>query len=284
MAEDIRAEKKKIEEEKRKLKNEQKAQRKEAKKRAKELANQEAELDDDNAGSGFSMFMVTVFIILIWLAILCILVKLDVGGIGSNVLRPILKDVPVINKILPSDPTTETEDLEAYYGYTSLADAVEQIQALEMELSNAQTSNATNLEEIEQLKQEVERLKTFEEKQVEFQRIKNEFYEEVIYAENGPGAEEYKKYYEGMDPATAEYLYQQVIINEQTDSQIAEYASGYASMDAASAAKIFDTMTNNLDLVAKILWGMSAKDRGEILAEMNPDVAAQVTKIMAPAN
>lgn len=284
MAEDIKAEKKKIEEEKRKLKNEQKAQRKEAKKRAKELANQEAELDDDNAGSGFSMFMVTVFIILIWLAILCILVKLDVGGIGSNVLKPILKDVPVINKILPSDPTTETEDLEAYYGYTSLADAVEQIQALEMELSNAQTSNAANLEEIEQLKQEVQRLKTFEEKQVEFQRIKNEFYEEVIYAENGPGAEEYKKYYEAMDPTTAEYLYQQVIINEQTDSQIEEYSSAYATMEAAKAAKIFDSMTNNLDLVAKILWGMSAKDRGEIMAEMSPDVAAQVTKLMDPAN
>ena len=284
MAEDLKAEKKKIEEEKRKLKNEQKAQRKEAKRRAKELANQEAELDDDNAGSGFSMFMVTVFIILIWLAILCILVKLDVGGIGSNVLKPILKDVPVINKILPTDPTTETEDLEAYYGYTSLADAVEQIQALEMELANAQTSNATNLEEIEQLKQEVERLKTFEEKQVEFQRIKNEFYEEVIYAENGPGEEEYKKYYEAMDPTTAEYLYQQVIINEQTDTQIEEYASSYASMEAANAAKIFDSMTNNLDLVAKILWGMSAKDRGEIMAEMSPEIAAQVTKLMDPDN
>ena len=28
--------------------------------------------------------------------------KMDVGGFGSNVLTPILKDVPVINKILPS--------------------------------------------------------------------------------------------------------------------------------------------------------------------------------------
>lgn len=283
MAEDIKAEKKKIEEEKKKLKNEQKAQKKEAKKRAKELANQEAELDDDGAGSGFSMFMVSLFIILIWLAILCILVKLDIGGIGSNVLAPILKNVPVVNKILPNDSVTETDDLEAYYGYTSLPDAVNQIKALEMELASAQTANATNLEDIERLKQEVDRLKTFEEKQVEFQRIKNEFYEQVIYAENGPGAEEYVKYYESIDPTTAEYLYQQVVVNQQTDSQITDYAAAYAGMEPANAARIFNSMTSNLDLVARILWAMNATDRGEIMAQMDPEIAAQVTKIMDPA-
>lgn len=282
MADDLKAEKKKIEEEKKKLKNEEKAHKKEAKRRAKELANQEAELDDDNAGGGFSMFVVTIFIIVIWLAILCILVKLDIGGIGSNVLAPILKNVPVVNKILPADSITETDDLEAYYGYTSLSAAVDQIKALEMELASAQTANATNLQEIEELKAEVQRLKTFEEQQVEFQRIKNEFYEEVIYAENGPSAEEYIKYYESIDPTTAEYLYQQVIQNQQTSTQTADYAAAYASMSAKDAAAIFNTMTNNLDLVAQILWAMNATDRGEILAEMDPNVAAQVTKIMDP--
>ena len=215
---DFKAEKKKIQDEKKKLKDEQKARQKEAKKRAKELADQEAELDDDAPGGGFSMFIVTIFIIVIWIAILCILVKLDIGGFGSNVLAPIIKDVPVINKILPKDATTETDDMEAYYGYTSLEDAVNQIKALEMELTSAKTANTTNVSEIERLKAEVERLQTFESQQVEFQRIKTEFYEEVIYADNGPGAAEYIKYYENMDPATAEYLYQQVIWPQEQES------------------------------------------------------------------
>ena len=34
-------------------------------------------------------------------SILCLLIKLDVGGFGSGVLAPAFKDVPVINKILP---------------------------------------------------------------------------------------------------------------------------------------------------------------------------------------
>ena len=117
---------------------------------------------------------------------------------------------------------------------------------------------------------------------VEFQRIKNEFYEEVIYAENGPGPDEYKKYFESIDPTTAEYLYQQVVTKESTDGLYESYAKAYSSMDAKSAAAIFDTMTGNLSLVSNILWAMTAEQRGAILAEMDPDVAAQVTKLMEP--
>ena len=284
MADDknIDAEKKKIKEEKKKLKQDQKNQQKEVRKRARELADRESELDDDSAGGGFSMFIVTLFIILIWVAILGILIKLDVAGLGSKVLAPIIKDIPVVNKILPNDSTTETDDLEAYYGYTSLPDAVDQIRALEMELSSAQTANATNLNEIDELKAEIIRLQTFENQQVEFQRIKTQFYEEVVYAENGPGALEYQKYYESMDPQTAEYLYQQVVRQETVDSQMSDYAKAYASMDAAEAAKIFNTMSNNIDLVGKILWAMTPDQRGKILGKMDPEMAAQVTKIMEP--
>ena len=61
------------------------------------------------------------------MAILCLLIKLDVGGFGSGVLAPVLKDVPVINKILPVDSTVTTDDGESYGGYTSLREAVDYI-------------------------------------------------------------------------------------------------------------------------------------------------------------
>ncbi len=282
MADDIKVEKKKIQDERKKLKQDQKRQQKEVKKRAKELADQEAELDDDAPGGGFSMFMVTLFIIIIWIAILCILIKLDVGGLGTNVMTPILKDIPVINKILPKDHTTEIADLEGMYGYSSLPDAVERIRELEVQLASVQSSNANYMAEIEQLKAEVLRLQTFENQQVEFQRIKTEFYEEVIYTEKSPGPEAYKEYYESIDPTTAEYLYQQVVQNMEADAQIKSLADGYAAMDAAAAGTIFDTdvMQGNLQLVADILWAMDAKSRGNILAAMKPENAARVTALM----
>ena len=279
---DTQAEKKRLKEERNKLKKEQKAQRKEAKKRAKEISAQEAQLSEDEESGGISVFLVTVVIIIIWLAIICLLIKLDVGGFGSGVLAPVLKDVPVVNKILPADSVVSTDDEEEYGGYTSLRDAVDYITELELELERAQNVSNVDYEEIESLRAEVERLQTFEDAQVEFERIKTEFYEEVVYADNGPGADEYRKYYESMDPATAENLYKQVIEQEQADKEIQDYAQAYSEMKPKEAAAIFEEMTDDLDLAAKILYQMSAEDRGNILGVMDPEIAARLTQIMDP--
>lgn len=279
----LKTEKRKLSEEKRKLKADQLKQKKEAKKRAKEIAARQAELDDEDDGGGsVSVFFVTLVIVIIWIAILALLIKLDVGGFGSGVMAPIFKNVPVINKILPDDVVTETDDEAGYGGYSSLKEAVDYIKLLEQELEQTQSSDLSQSEEIAELKAEIMRLKEFEDKQVEFQRIKNEFYEEVIYAEKGPGAEEYVKYYEGIDPATAEELYKQVIVQQEEDSRVQEYAQAYAEMKPKEAAGIIEAMTNDLELAARILWQMTAEDRGKILGVMDADVAAKLTKIMDP--
>ena len=280
---DTKAEKERLKNERKKIKDERKAQKKEAKQRAKEISAQEAELDDDEGG-GLSAFLVTVIIVIIWIGILCLLIKLDIGGFGSNVLAPVLKDVPVLNKILPAESVVSTDDEEAYGGYTSLKEAVDYIRELELELAQAQSASNLDTEEMEELRAEVERLQTFEDRQVEFDRIQTEFYNEVVYAENGPGPEEYQKYYELIDPTNAEYLYKQVIEQLQQDAALTDYAQTYASMDPAAAAKIFESMTNDLDLVAKILGQMSAESRGSILASMDSEIAARITRIMDPAS
>ena len=294
---DVKLDAQSLKEEKKKLKKEKKEQRKAAKEKARELASQEEELMDGEGSGNGSVFLVTFIIVLIWIAILCLVIKLDFGGFGSNVLAPILKDVPVINMILPKDSTgmvTENGEDEAYAGYDSIQDAVDYIKELELELERAQSAQSTSAEEISRLEAEVERLQTFEDGQVEFQRIKTEFYEEVVYAEKGPGLEEYRKYYEEMDPATAEYLYKQVITQLQESDEITKYASAYSSMKPKAAAAIFEEMTDNLDLVAKILNAMSvddrakimgvmsAEDRAKILAVMDTEIAAKITKLMDP--
>ena len=266
------------------LKKEQKNQKKEARKRAKELENQERELDEQIDGTNASVIVVTIFIIVIWLGILCLLVKMDVGGFGSNVLAPMLKDVPVINKILPNETDIEKTKEKSYGGYSSIKDAVDQLNQLEKQLEQAQNSNTAYAEQIEALKAEVQRLQTFEKNQVEFQRIKEQFYEEVVYAENGPGAQEYRAYYEGMDPTTAEALYKQVVQEEAVNAKMRDYVATYSNMDAKSAAKILGAMTDNLDLAAEILSNLPAASRGSIMGEMDPSVAARITKIMNPNN
>lgn len=277
----FKAEKKKLESEKQKLKNEQKKQKKEAKKKAKEIAAQEAELAEEEEGGGFFTFLATLAIIAVWLGIVCLIIKLDVGGFGSGVLTPLLKDVPVVNKILP-EVKEEDETADDTAGYTSIHEAVAQITYLEAQLQQAETENLAKDEEISGLKAEVVRLKEFESSQIEFQRIKTEFFENVIYAENGPGAEDYREYYEAMDPATADYLYKQVVEQMEEDAEIQDFADTYAAMDAKKAAAILEAMANDMNLVARILGIMDAETRGEIMECMSAEFAAKLTKIMVP--
>lgn len=276
------AEKKKLADEKKQLKKQQKEQKKEAKRRAKEIAKQEDALGDESEGNGLLTFGATVLIVLLWLAVICVVIKLDIGGFGSGVMTPLLKDVPVLNRILPGNSLTETTNPGEYGGYTNLKEAVDQIKELELQLERAQTESASKNEELDNLKAEVLRLREFEQKQVEFQRIRTEFYEEVVYSDKGPGAEEYQKYYETMDPTTAEYIYKQVVTQLEESQEIQDFAAAYSQMKPKQAAGIFEKMTDNLDLAARILKVMSAEDRGAILGQMDGEVAAKLTKIMAP--
>ena len=93
---------------KKEKKMEEKAAKKAAKKAKKnhEADKPDAENDDsDSVSSKIVMVLVTILIIAIWLGIFAVFVKADVGGFGSTVLAPALKDVPVLSKILPdSEP------------------------------------------------------------------------------------------------------------------------------------------------------------------------------------
>ena len=277
-------EKKRLQEEKKKLKKEQAQQKKEAKKRAKEIAKQEEELESDEDSGGFVTFIATVFIVLLWLAVIVVIIKLDVGGFGSGVLAPVLKNVPIINRILPSGTATETLDPDMYGGYTNLQDAVSRIYALETELDAVKGASAVKDERIAALEAEVTRLSDFETMQVDFQRIRNEFYEEVIYAENGPGPEEYVRYYETMDPTTAEFIYKQVVEQLQVSKEIQDYVQAYSSMKPKEAAALFEKMTDTegIQLAARILGAMNPDDRAKIFNEMDKDIAARITKILDP--
>jgi flagellar motility protein MotE (MotC chaperone) len=240
-------------------------------------------VDDAEEGSKFAVVFVTVVIVVIWLAILVLLIKWDVGGFGSTVMSPILKDVPYVNQILPKDEkgavATETE-----YPYKNMEEAIAYIKQLELQLQKAQQGQSDNSALISQLQAETEKLKKYESKQAEFESEKEKFYNEVVFSTEAPDIDKYKKYYESIDPANAEALYKQVVTQEQANTELTNYVSSYSKMKPKEAAEIFNTMTDNLDLVTKILEQMKPQARADILGNMNADIAAKITKIMNPQN
>ena len=261
----------------------EKARKKEEKKQRKEEKKQqgeEAAEEEDGGGSKIAVVLATIVFIAIWLAILGLIIKMDIGGFGSTVLQPILKDVPIVNKILPE--SAEGPVVDAQYPYTTLNEAIERIKELEVELSNAQTQTEGNSDYVAQLEAEVARVREFESEQSAFEEEKTKFYKEVVFNENAPDISEYKAYYEGIDPANAEVLYKQVVQQQQASEEIEEYAKTYSEMKPNQAAAIMEAMQDNLKLVVKILQNMETDARSKILAAMDAEVAARITKMMEP--
>lgn len=272
-------EKTRLKEEKKQLKKDRKAQKKEAKRRAAEIEKQEEALGDDG-GSGFVTFGATLLIVALWVAIVCVVIKMDVGGFGSSVMTPILKDVPVLNRILPSASPApgDTEEEENYGGYSSLEEAVEYIRQLEAEVERIQTTSSAKDSELEALKAEILRLQEFEQRQVEFQRIKTEFYEEVASLD----PDGLLKYYESIDPATMEYIAKQIAVQQQKSEEAEAYLETFAVMKPKAVAKLFETMSDRLELVAEILEGMDVEQRAAIMNVIDAEIGAKLVKMMHP--
>ena len=176
----------------------------------------------------------------------------------------------------------EYAEEDAQYNFASVDDAVKRIKELEAELATAKAAGGVDSARLAELEAQAIELQTYKQNQQKFEQDKEKFYQEVVFSDKAPDINEYKKYYESIQPSNAEAIYKQVVQQTTQDEQIAQYASAYSSMKPAQAAGIFDTMTDNLGLVGKILWAMDASSRGKILGAMTPETAAQVTRLMEP--
>lgn len=254
-------------------------------KKKKRKHNNPDDLDgaEETVGSKILVFFVTIIIILIWLAIIAILIKLDVGGVGSGVLAPVIKNVPYLNRILPDTVTDEISTEDSQYAYTNLDDAIDRIKELEIELADAQNNANSNADYIAELEEKAKELDTYKQNETAFEEEKEKWYEDVVFSDDAPDINNYKQYYESIDPANAEVLYKQVVEQTLTDEQMDDYVKTFSNMKPKEAAAIFNTMTDNLQLVADILSNMDTQSRANILGKMDSDTAAKVTEIMEPS-
>ena len=232
---------------------------------------------EEGNGSKIVTILIVAVIVLIWLCIFGVLIKLDVGNFGSDVLYPILKDVPVVNWILPEPDNGDTVETEEY---DNLTEANARIKELESKLAAAGSADSANSSEIEDLQAEVNRLKKFEENQKEFARRVKEFDENVVFNDKAPDTSEYKTYYEEIEPDNAEDIYREVCRRFEYSQEIHDRADTYGKMEPANAAAILEEMSNDLTLVASILDSMQSSKSAEILANMKPTTAAPVTTKM----
>lgn len=233
--------------------------------------------ENESGGSKLVTALIAIVIILIWLAVFAFLIKMDVGGIGSKVLYPVLKDVPVVNKILPN-VSEDVQAEEGDYEYTTLKAANERIKELESKLKSKNGTQDANSDYISELEAKLMKLQKYKDEYDDFQKRVKEFDEKVVFTKNAPDISEYQKYYEEIQPENAEKIYKQVLLKLQYTKKAEELGKFYANMDADKAAARLSEMSEDLSLIRDILENMTEKQAAAILQEMDVDFAAQVTK------
>ncbi|MGE4282495.1 MAG: MotE family protein [Clostridia bacterium] len=226
-----------------------------------------------------------VVIILLLLSLPLLIIKFDVRGMGQKV-RPLLEDIPYVQKVLPPkpDPTdpkfmNKKELTESFLSYK------EQFEQLSLE-SNSLKKELELLSNVEQNyeqfqkdqdKLEEEKVKLQQERQ-QLEADKNSFFQDIADEKKT----DFKAYFEKIHKEEAQQLYKEILEDEKIDQQIKEYVSFYENMDAENAAKIFDEMsTSKMDLIVSILKNMNREQAAEILAAMNITNAAKASDILS---
>ena len=237
---------------------------------------------EEKKGNKLVTVLIAILIIALWLGMFILCIKLDVGGFGSSVMTPIFKDVPIINKILPDEKVDEEDE---QYPYKSLAEAINYIKELEKEIKTLNDNAAADAETIADLKAEIERLKIFEENQLEFEKQKEEYYNEVVCGDSAIDHENYKQYYEEISPEYAEVLYKQVLEKYMYDERYRDLADAYSEMKPKKAAAALYEMTGNLETVVSILQNMEVDKRAKILdalSDVDAVFCGKITVMLSP--
>lgn len=232
-----------------------------------------------------------IFVLLIILALLSALIKFDVANIGSKYAYPLLKDIPLVNLILPTKAeetiSSDQSQMGNDYAFENVDEAVERLKVTETLLKDKEIEIEKLLEQVKLLQDENVRLKVFEENQVKFDERKKEFDELVVLGEGVPDIKQFRAFYEEIKPENAANIYEQVIKIDKYNQDILNIASSYQQMKPANAALILSKMTTSsskMKMVVQILNNIDTEQRGAILSAMDTKVAAKITEYMFPTN
>jgi flagellar motility protein MotE (MotC chaperone) len=190
-------------------------------------------------------------------------------------LNGFLQNIPIVKNLIPAENNIEGE----YASYTpeQLADEIDKFKtANEIDQETIKSLNEKNDLYVE----EISRLKDFEDQQAVFKAEKEEF--DRMIAMNDTGA--YEAFYETVNPETAEILYKEAVIANQSSARVKEYIASFTAMDGGAAAEILEQMVpTDINLVVVIINALDPDTRAGILSEMTPENAAVVVKMTAPA-
>lgn len=196
----------------------------------------------------------------------------NVLNIREKYLRPVLEKIPIVKNLLPKSEEDNFENMPK-------SELVSSLKTISLENEDFKNEIEELNKKIQELNIEINRLRQFEQMQLNFKTDKEEF--DRIIAFNDTNA--YANFYESIYPENAEKIYKEIVVQNQNDKKFKAYAQTFESMKKDAAAKVLEELIiTDIDLVIKILNSLSTEKRAEILSNMQPENSAICIKLMSP--
>ncbi|MHB8064586.1 MAG: MotE family protein, partial [Ruminiclostridium sp.] len=216
-------------------------------------------------------------------------IKNNINGMADS-MGDSIDNIPILRLALPAKPDIEDEtnmteeQVRMKYNQIKadnvaldkqLSDLTIQVEELNEQLS-AKDTNASLLQQQKDAL-EKEKLKLT----ADSTSLKKEF-DDVSKAIAKGDTAEFKKYFEKIDPKIAAALYEEILRDQKMSDEVKKYSAIYEAMDASAVAGIMEQMGNGkMTLIVEIMKNLNMDTSGEILAEMTPEFAANVSEQLA---
>lgn len=254
----------------------------------KQLKGQLDELEGNSKGGKAVCALVFLLILLLSMGAIGICAKLDVGGLASNVLAPIISDVPGIRNILPKDLQQKSLDeliaedqitQQAQIAADEAAKAEAEAQKMSEEAAIQQSQAAAE----EAAKADVEAQSQAEAAAIQQSQEAEKAAQAQADAKAAEQAAADAKAQQEAEQAAASQAAEEAQAAAE-EAALADYVDTYSQMQPKDAATIFDSMMQDKsNLVVKILSNMPSDKRAAILSCMDIDNVARITVLMDKA-
>lgn len=214
-----------------------------------------------------------------------VIIRNNINGLGEK-YRPNIQAIPVLKLALPpvADPEdpkylTPEEIMAKYQELRKLrSDLTVQLEEANKKIAELEGSVSEQDQALAEATGEKDRLEA-QQAQVIADREQLEADRKELDAIIASGDKAgFKAYFEQVNSEAAKEIYTQIMQEQKVGEEEKKFAKLYEGMDAAAAAGIFEAMgTSKMDMVVNILKSMSSKASTQILAEMTPAFASQVT-------
>jgi len=233
----------------------------------------------------FPILLATTIIFGVW----AYFIKSNKFGLGEK-YRNSLKNVPIVNMVLPPNPDPEAAEymsddqiVQKYEEFRiknkeykkQIEEQKKTISELQKYKDNEKAMRSTNQTERSFVEEEKKKIAN-ERKQLQSDKLKF-----AIDIKN-TDKKGFTEYFEKMDKDTAAKVYEKVLKENKVSADVANYVKTFELMEPASAASVLESMgVSNLDLVANIIKLMKKQSASEIMANMDPVFAANLSDRIA---